>query len=400
MFRNAVKLMLHRPLLDLFPDPAAEFFANAAAVSYEALEAPTSSYPVWVQRRGAPGLREALIRETGSRTHESPRWHFVQHRVGSWGELDSDTKIKLGRLLLQAGYCELLAQLLATDPLVHSDPRLDLMAVSAEVSLQRSGARSSLDAHKALARCEAAHEKLEEQARVVAALQAFLISLQYLRDETLVRRSLDRMIDHGLELERRGTLFLPMLLRSCLLRAAAMWPQQQGDFNKMSAWMSEAEELALQLPSVEPVERFLAQENLFSLYESRTRERLVRQDLQGALSFATTLVDRFPFTSTARIELAEILLRLGRAEEAAAHYEIAADHAPPGAAVAWFMAGEAHAVTGHEAAALTAWLASQRHDERAISAVRRVAGKEAGLPVLQRWCRNWLADHAPQENAA
>lgn len=403
MFSSLIKLILHQPLLDLVERPEAQFFANAAARSATALlDDATPAYPLWVQRRGAPGLLEALRREVQRPADDGTRWPAVDAFAARWPTLDVDARIKLARVLLQAGAYERVAALLDTDDAAVLDPRLALLDVSVRVGLHRAGG-----ARPAIGRLAAACERVladapSEEIEVVAVLRAFLLSLQYGGEADAARDGYERAIAVAESLERAPTTFRRTLMASCLWRATAMWPHARGELDRMAFEMAHCEVLAGAVEPTDATEVFLGHENLFSVHESRTKERLACRDLVGAEQHAQRLVDLFPFDPTARIELGEVLLRAGRPAEAALQYELAAEYGPPGGAVAWFMAGEAYAACAaaqgsdpSEARALTAYLASQRLDPLAISAVQRAAensrrGAGAEREGIGNWCTGWL----------
>jgi tetratricopeptide (TPR) repeat protein len=407
MFCSEIKAVLHRPLIDLEESEDAEFFANAAARSASLFfDAEAPLYPVWIQRRGAPRLRDRLLHEAQHLTSltqtKSGRWAAVQHALAQWTRLGLDARIKLARTLLQVGCYESVAAALEQDPEVRGEPRLELLRLSVLVGLHRAGILESLPADELLRACERAATKSDGSMSqlTVATLNAFLISLQYSRDAELARAWYARARRMADEFAADKDDFLAQLLSSCLYRATAMWPHSQGDLITMSLEMERCEALATSLEPRGDIERLLCVENLFSVYESRTKERLAMNDLTGAERFATRLVELFPFDSTARIELGEVLLLEQRPAEAAVQYEIASEVSPPGSAVAWFMAGQCHAGAESRQAALTAYTMALRADSLAISAVSGIKQllEQPATSLEQRiaaWCAAWTASSQP-----
>ncbi|HSI50344.1 MAG TPA: bacterial transcriptional activator domain-containing protein [Ideonella sp.] len=404
MFCSLIKLILHQPLLDLVERPQAEFFANAAARATTALlDDLSSAYPLWIQRRGTPGLRDMLLRETRpvAVALDYTRWEAIQTLTNRWQALDIDARVKLARVLLQVGAYDRLGALFDSDVDMATEPRLAMLNVSVRVGMYRAGC-AELPVIKPLQEaCERALDASpSEEIEVAAALRSFLLALTYGGDADVARARYERAVSIAKRLEIATPTFRRVLMTSCLWRATAMWPHARGDLDQMTAEMTRCEALANAATPTDATEAFLAHENLFSVHESRTKERLACRDIDGAVHHAARLVALFPFDATAHIELGEVLLRAGRPAEAAVHYELAAEYGPPGSAIAWFMAGEAHAAcaagASREARALTAYLASQRIDPLAVSAVQRAAdSSRRGIVDVEHasignWCADWL----------
>jgi tetratricopeptide (TPR) repeat protein len=177
---------------------------------------------------------------------------------------------------------------------------------------------------------------------------------------------------------------------SCVLHRAIVFiplfcQDREGVVQEMDICQALAEEL-LQICQDE-VQEIAANENLTTVFESRTKEALWLGDIDLAEMRARQVVDRDPFYPKFRLQLGEVLLKQRKIEEAANMYRSAARLGPPGTPIAWFMAGQCHEQLGELELACDCYLASIQMDELAISAVERLnkLASRMGNQVLESW---------------
>jgi tetratricopeptide (TPR) repeat protein len=152
-------------------------------------------------------------------------------------------------------------------------------------------------------------------------------------------------------------------------RAAAMVPMLTRDHSAMHRHMDIAEEQARAALEAGPT-GLLPRENLYSLLESRTKETLLVGDYQRAERYARELHQLTPLDAKSLIELGEVLVRQDRLEEAQRYYLRAAQVAPPGEGMAWFMAGQCAASLGDRDWARHCMAEAVHRDPLGVSAYR------------------------------
>ncbi|MFT3665947.1 tetratricopeptide repeat protein [Piscinibacter sp.] len=381
-------------MIDLVESATAEFFSNAVARSATAL-LNDEFYPIWIQRRHPPGFREqvcaaahlgadAALFDGTRRYHPNDTCRAVSEAVVQWRQLPLRRRCQAARVLLMLGDYERLGQLLADDG---DDPHLRLTRVSVEVGLHRTGHRASIDHERYLGICHAiaVDGRLKPALRIAAGINAFLLTLQY--SGRSAASEYEWLVAQARVLSTRDD-FLSLSLQSRIWRAAAMHSQRVRCIPRMHREMDRAQQLGEHARPGNSIEAFLRTENLFSVYESRTKEYLHVGDTDRACDYAITLVTMFPQQSAALIELGEVLLARAQWLEAARRYLEADAYAPLGSALAMFMAGEAFRLAGRKAPALAAYVQSQRQDRLAVSSVRQalyVAHAQGCSAPLQTW---------------
>lgn len=114
-------------------------------------------------------------------------------------------------------------------------------------------------------------------------------------------------------------------------------------------------------------ESIVSTDNLHPLLESRMREALWLNDIDLAYSRMQEVISIDPWDSKARIELGEILWKLGRFEDAAKEFKKGAIFGPPGTTVCHFMAGQSFEQIGDFSNACQHYLAALNLDPNGIN---------------------------------
>lgn len=138
-----------------------------------------------------------------------------------------------------------------------------------------------------------------------------------------------------------------------------------------------------------------AQEMLYPVFESRTKEALWLEDLPLALERASRFVQMCPFDPRARLNLAQVLLEQEKIKEALTHYRAATQFGPPGTEVAWFMLGQCYEALGQNEDAINDYRMSLHYDPEGISnreAILRL--KTENLTAEATLLRRWLGEEA------
>lgn len=192
------------------------------------------------------------------------------------------------------------------------------------------------------------------------------------------------------------TTFQQKRLTSVYHRAAVFIPFLQGNKEAVVREMDFCQSLAEELmgESQNEIEQRFAHENLSTVFESRLKEALWLGELDLAEHRAKKNVAMEPLYSRYHLQLGEVLLKLGKFEEASKVYRRAARLGPPGTAIAWFMAGQCHEQLGELETACDCYSASVEKDHLAISAVEKLnqLGQSLGNFALVNWSEIYLTE--------
>jgi tetratricopeptide (TPR) repeat protein len=177
-------------------------------------------------------------------------------------------------------------------------------------------------------------------------------------------------------------------------RVGGFIPQMRRDAAKIVFEMDLAEQYALKLPRSDETYRIAADEALYPVMESRTREALWLNESELALSRATRAVALTPYDSRAWLLLGEVYLECDRPREALAAYRRAARFAPPGGEIAWFMAGQCYEMLDDPESACDSYLSSLKADPLGISAAEQLedVACQLGHATILSWVRTHLAE--------
>jgi tetratricopeptide (TPR) repeat protein len=189
------------------------------------------------------------------------------------------------------------------------------------------------------------------------------------------------------------------LLMSIYYRAVSFVPLLHRDKEKVIQEMDLCEFYGKRLTCENEVQQIVAKENNNILTESRVKEALWLRDLDLAEERVRRLVEMEPLDSRYRLELGELLIKVGKIEEAAKIYASATRLGPPGTAVAWFMKGQCYEALGEIEIASDSYLAALQIDSEAISAVERLAklAPDLGNSAIVNWSKLRLMELQEQK---
>jgi tetratricopeptide (TPR) repeat protein len=348
-------------------------------------------------------FRESLIRETGLFQYQvnnplqladelrTNRWNTLCNYLTHYHELQPVTKLRVINLLSSLCFHEAVLDYLPkiSSSEIASCPTLAKLALRRAMSnLMLQSHNDTLDNLEELENI-ASHAPLGSVSRFDAALHLVAYYSKIFRNLEAAKfwRSVTTQ-----ELDNIKNLldnFTYKLLTSTYYRAIVLVPLLQQDKEIVAREMDLCESLAESLihECKDEIQQIAANENLMSVFESRTKEALWLRDVDLAEERARKLTQMEPLYSRYRLQLGEILIKQGKIEEAAQIYRSAARLGPPGTAIAWFMAGQCHEKLGEIDIACDCYLASVRMDSLAISAVERLnnLAPRLGDSALVNW---------------
>jgi tetratricopeptide (TPR) repeat protein len=359
-----------------------------------------------------PSFRTMLVNETGLHEYavgdplslpeslRTDRWEALCEHVRAFAGLAPATQVRvawlLGKLCLQDF---LLA--LTTDDIARDDDHASLAYLRAysRCRLHIDDARRpysidefreiALHAPPGIARIDAHYQMVSQHVKNRGDLDgAEYWHEQHLRAIEESRSAID---------ETQYTLVM-----SRYYRVGGFLPQMRRDVERMIREMDLAEEYAEALPRRNEVERIAADEMLYPVYESRTKEALWLDDVDLAAERALKAAALSPYDVRAWLHVGQVYCAMDDPARALEAYQRAVRLAPPGREVASFMAGQCHEMLGDPESACDAYLASLECDPLGISAAEslaEVAGR-LGHAAIQRWARSRVEDLRQREKLA
>lgn len=392
---------LFRPYLDLSPGgDEVPLHARGIELAHRVWTCPDMPQ-IWFQRLISTHLRvslkaEALLDGVAVRDprelpldQRSERWSLLCDALDNWDSQPVDAQLRLTRLLMSLCFYETVLVLVPppqpeTMAASESAARLAIARASSRLGLHMDGLLSG--AYQPDDLMLIARHAPQGKARFNAAVHLMIQAVKHRNDPQGAKQWAAEALAAARALHS-DPFHYPLVL-SRYYRAYGFIPQFQGERQLLVAVMDQAEEYAHAVPRRTPDEALLADDNLYSLLESRTKEALWLGDLAGAEERARRLVELAPLDAKAWIELGEVLLHRERVAEAATAYRTAMRYGPPGTAVAAFMAGQCHEELGEQELACAAYLAALRADPFGVAAARRLRtlANRMGDQALTRWC--------------
>jgi tetratricopeptide (TPR) repeat protein len=162
------------------------------------------------------------------------------------------------------------------------------------------------------------------------------------------------------------------LVMSRYHRVGGFIPQMRREIEGTVYEMDLAEKFAMELPRRTDVERTAADEMLYPVLESRTKEAIWIGDHELALDRARRTVDLSPNDARAWLHLGQVLVDREDVEGALAAYRRAARLSPPGREIASFMVGQCYEAIDDLESACDAYLAALDADPLGIAAAERL----------------------------
>lgn len=357
---------------------AAASFMRAMLAPYIDLSRPCASAPVhtwrpywsWqkcvseeparepnLQRVLPPAFRESLQAELGRPLQLAVRhpaeldplarsddWRELIALVDNFARLAEPKRATVLATLMSLGFFELVTELSPMPAAEDVRARDSATAIAGTVAASRlilglEGLRPyTLDDHIVVAR----NARPGSQARFDAALNLVVQCGKWLKDPAQTRywrevaqKELDEQVAlHG------SDSFTANLLTSRFYRGVSYLPFLENDRVAVVREMELCERCAHDMTPGSAREELLKRENMIPMLQSRAKEARWLGDLALAKARLQEACEIDPVDAVRWIELGEVLLDCGDFAQAANCYVRGASFAPPGASLAWFMAGE------------------------------------------------------------
>lgn len=342
-----------------------------------------------LQRILPPGFRDSLSAELGGAGRHaiaSPdelapelrtdAWKAMLDLVRAYGSLAAPRRAAVAGVLLSLGFYEVLARIeIPSEDAIAADlseASVALAIVAARTVLGAVGRRSYTLAPLArIADTAAAGSDVRFTARIELVVQ----HAKHTGDVAAAAHWREGAWHdlQALTAEHGANSFRANLLTSRFFRSASYVPFMRREREAVVAEMALCEAHALALSPRSEREALLARENRIPMLQSRAKEARWLGDFELAKQRLKQARDVDPMDSARWIELGEVHLDLGEAEAALACYVTAARLAPPGGALAWFMAGEAARLTGDEEGACAHYLHALAIDGLCVAAADQLA---------------------------
>jgi tetratricopeptide (TPR) repeat protein len=366
------------------------------------------SYPR-IQSALNRSFRDVLIRCTGLSQYDiedpqvlpkalrTERWQSLCDHLESFHGLPSTVQVRVAWLL---GKICLHNHLLALVPAPPPDDRIAKDGDSASLAYLRAYAHCRLNiddptqpysiaefehiaglAPPGIARIDAHYQMISQNVKNKGDLDA----AEYWQDRHLkaIESSQSEIDD-----------FTKTLVMTRFHRVGGFLPQMRRDVEGMVREMDLAEHYALALPRDTEERRIAADEMIYPVYESRTKEALWLNDLDLAEERALKTVALSPYDARAWLHLGQVYCDRDEPENALRAYRKAARLAPPGAEIAHFMAGQCMEMLDDPEGACDAYLTSLSHDPLGIAAAEALAevSESLGYTPINRWAQSHLED--------
>jgi tetratricopeptide (TPR) repeat protein len=319
------------------------------------------------------------------------RWQELCRRIEAFGTLPPATQVRVVWLLSKL--CLL-------------DSVLQLLPGSVSEQIGQSNEHASLAYVRAYARCRLnmdnptrpySNEEFREIAlKAPPGIARIDAHYQMVSQAVKIHGDL-QTAEHWQELHREAIVssrpqldeFTFGLVMSRFHRVGGFLPQMRQDATAVVKEMDLAEEYARALPRGSEVERIAADEMLYPVYESRTKEALWMGDHDLAEERALGTVELSPYDARAWLHLGQVYVERDNPEGALRAYRRAARLAPPGREIACFMAGQCLEALGDPESACDAYLASLDSDPLGVSSVEALVNVAGGLGhrAVERWAR-------------
>lgn len=397
---------MFRTYLDLGPPSSGPLHQRAVDHAYQVLCDP-SLPPLWAQRAVPAPFRDELVRQTGLWEYRArvpsdlpehlrtERWQHLCDLLDRVDELSRQQQGRLGRLLntmcLYRATLEALPELDADEVSSDADAAFvtDVRATARYVLNLRTGREWDEDYQPDDMCTVAERAPLGSRTKLNAALRLTVYFARIGAEVEVVRRWRDTAEQALAALEGVIDSFDLHLARSTFYRGVAYEPFLRGDKEQVAREFELAEEYAYTLPRETETQAFLADDNLSPLIESSAKVALWLGDPDLALERARSLVELEPLDAITHIELAEMLMKRERFEEAAHEYAYAGRIGPPGTQVGLYMAGHCYEHLDDLEQACRYYLAATDVDPWSISPLIRLreVGRRLGESSIVDWVR-------------
>ncbi|MDZ8256990.1 tetratricopeptide repeat protein [Nostoc sp. ChiQUE01b] len=403
---------LNRQYFDLGPLNGGRPHHYGIEFSYRSLVNNTP-LPYSVQVNISPFFRESLIKETGMLQYQvdhplklvkelrTERWENLCEYLSNYQELPNLTKLRVMNLLRSLCFHRIVKEYI---------PEMAGSVIASNVELAALAwcrALSSLISHfddrtfDYIKEIEAiaTHAPSGSRVKINAALQLVVEYAKTFGDLAAAEFWCEAVTKEIQDLKPSLNDFEYNLLMSIYYRSVSFVPFLRRDKQKVVEEMDLCESYARSLTCENEVQQVVARENLSLCIESRSKEAIWLNNLDLAEERVRLIVQMEPLEPRYHLELAEVLTKQSKLEEAAKVYRSATRLGPPGTPVAWFMAGQCHEKIGELGVASDCYLASLQIEPEAISVVKLLSNlaPRLGNPALVNWSNLRLAELQQQQ---
>jgi tetratricopeptide (TPR) repeat protein len=407
---------LFRPYLDLGPAaPDGPHHLQGIEFGFRSLTE-DKPYPR-IQSALNPSFRDVLIHDTGLFDYrvatpldlpehlQTDRWRALCEAIRSYDSLPSRSQVRLtwtvAKMCFQQAMLDLVPASIVERISASNDDaslaylraysryRMNLDNPSLPYSMEEF-AKIANEAPPGIARIDAHYQMVVQNVKNHNNLP--LVEFWHAKHLTAIEQSRPELDE-----------FTYLLVMSRYYRVGGFLPQMRREIEPMVYEMDLAEKYALALPRPDEAYRIAADEMLYPVLESRTKEAVWLKDYDLALERAQRTVKLSPYDARAWLHLGQVYVDREEPEQALAAYRRSARLAPPGREIAWFMAGQCYEVLDDLESACDAYLTSLQADPLGIAAAERLEAIATQLDhgLILRWVRprleelNKLKVHTP-----
>lgn len=334
-----------------------------------------------------PSFRDVLIQETGMSDYgvETPldlpehlrtdRWQKLCEAILCFDTLPTRAKVRLTWTVAKMCFQQAMLNLVPESVVEHISDSNDHAALAYLRAYSRC--RMNLDDPSRPYSIQEFEKIATEAPPGITRIDAnYQMVVQNVKDHNDLRqvefwqeRHLQAIKDSLSELDE----FTHLLTMTRYHRVGGFIPQMRRQIEPMIREMDLAEEYAMALPRPDPVHAIAADEMLYPVLESRTKEAIWLKDYDLALERAMRTVELSPYDARAWLHLGQVRVDRDEPEQAVEAYRRSISVSPPGQEIAWFMIGQCYEAMDDLEAACDAYLSSLRIDPLGVSAAEHLA---------------------------
>jgi tetratricopeptide (TPR) repeat protein len=396
-----------RAYLRLSPTADGPIHARNIDFCFRQLNSDGPLYPVQVNPSGR--LRRTIASETGVAAFAvewpadlpgelwTARWHEFVVAVQDFATLSTQSQVRVVALLGSLGMYRAVLRLVPARAVTEdTDTAASVLESKRALAEYKLKARTRGASEVDLELCAVlATRSPDLHVRLGAALSLVVL---YARGGSQNGREVARWCEvagrHYEDLHPDAA-WIDCLYASTYWRAVSFWPYMRGDREQTLRELATAEEFALRVAG-DTSASALAEQNLHPLLETCTKAALWSGDHDLALSYAGRLAQHDPFDPKVHLGLGDVLLDVGRTEEALSCYRSAERLGAPYRAFAAYVVGECLERLDALEEACDAYLRALSVDPNGVSALMRAHAVSArlGWTSIERWAALQLAQSA------
>lgn len=395
---------LYRPYFDLGPTPPESILPIFALENdYQNLSKKTS-HPQF-QAMIHPSYRDAIIQYSGfpqyicehpfqlAQAFQTDRWQHLCSYLNHYADLPSSTKLLVLRVLTRLSFYQTILYLEPAEPAIEGIAEDDTLA---QIAYLRILSRfllqtADIDTPYRINDMEliATNARTKGMARALSLYHMVMQHVKFYHDPAAVDYWLPRYYQAIQDIQSEVDPFTAQQHLSRYHRVAGFVPQMRQDKEGVIREMDLAEHYATTLPRTDHFQQKAADEALYGVLESRTKESMWMGDLERAETYAQRLVNINPVSLITRLELGNVLIEREKYEDAAREYRTAIMVGSHKTEIAHFMLGQCYEALDHPEMARDEYLSALKLDPLGLSAAERLVdvAEQLGDTVLLQWSR-------------